>query len=369
MPGGAADLFIGLMSGTSLDGVDAVLADFSGGVPQLLAHVHHGFDAQLRAELLALTRPGADEIERCGMAAQGLAHAYASAVADLLDQARVPAASVAAIGAHGQTVRHCPQRGFTVQLNAPALLAELSGIAVVADFRSRDLAAGGQGAPLVPAFHSAVFGGTGARAVVNIGGISNISALPGQVGGVVRGFDCGPGNLLLDAWTQRHLGRAFDEDGEWASTGTVDVELLEQWLGDPFFSAAPPKSTGRELFHLNWLLERIGARKVAAADVQATLVALTAAGIGEAISRWCPESEDVLVCGGGAYNRTLMRELSQRCGGRPVASTASVNLAPEHVEALAFAWLAHAHLHGKAGNLPEVTGARGPRVLGAYYPA
>lgn len=364
-----ADLFIGLMSGTSLDGVDAVLANFSGHAPRLLAHVHRGFEAQLRADLLALTRSGPDEIERCGLAAQGLAHAYARAVADLLDQARMPGASVGAIGAHGQTIRHCPERGFTVQLNAPALLAELSGISVVADFRSRDLAAGGQGAPLVPAFHAAVFSAATPRAVVNIGGISNISALPGAEGGPVRGFDCGPGNLLLDAWAQRHLGRAFDQDGAWATTGQVDDALLEQLLAEPFFLAPPPKSTGRELFDLDWLLKRIGARKLSAADVQATLVALTAAGIADAIERWCPGSSEVLVCGGGAYNRALMAELTRRSTGRQVMSTASLGLAPEHVEALAFAWLAHAQVRGVPGNLPEVTGARGPRVLGAYYPA
>ena len=361
-------LYIGLMSGTSLDGVDAVLADFSSARPRLLGHSHAAFAPELRDQLLQLTVSGADEIERAGVAAQSLARIYSEAVHQLLRAAAVAPSAVSAIGAHGQTIRHRPEQGFTVQLNAPALIAELTGIAVVADFRSRDLAAGGQGAPLVPAFHAAVFSHNSPRAVVNIGGISNISALPAAGdGGLVTGFDCGPGNLLLDAWVNRHRGLAYDADGAWGAAGAVDQGLLERLLSDEFFAAAPPKSTGRERFNLDWLHDHL--QQEAPVDVQATLLALTAAGIAEAIERWCPEAADVLVCGGGAHNGALMAQLSQRCGGRPVASTASAGVAPGHVEALAFAWLAYTHVGRAAGNLPAVTGACGARILGAYYPA
>ncbi|MEG1970190.1 MAG: anhydro-N-acetylmuramic acid kinase [Burkholderiaceae bacterium] len=364
----SGSLYIGLMSGTSLDGVDAVVGDFSPSQPRFIAHSHRAFTPELRDQLLRLTTRGDDEIERSGMAAQHLARTYAAAVNDLLLEAGISAKDVQAIGAHGQTLRHRPEHGFTVQLNAPALLAELTGIAVVADFRSRDLAAGGHGAPLVPAFHAAVFSSQQPRAVVNIGGISNISFLPAQDGeGQVFGFDCGPGNLLLDAWAALHLGTPYDADGAWGASGKVDSALLARLQTDAFFSAPPPKSTGRELFDLGWL--RLHMKDEAAADVQASLVALTASGIADAIERWCPQAEEVLVCGGGAYNGALMRELDRRCSPRSVASTAQAGLAPEHVEALAFAWLAHAHLSCQAGNLPAVTGARGPRILGALYPA
>lgn len=358
------------MSGTSLDGVDAVLASFSAhGAPTLLQAIHLSFPPALREELLALTQPGDNEIERAGRASLQLSCLYAEAVSRLLEAGRVDPAAVAAIGAHGQTVRHRPEAGFTVQLGAPALLAELTGIAVVADFRSRDLAAGGHGAPLVPAFHAAAFAAGHPRAVVNIGGIANVSGLPARGTQVsVRGFDCGPGNLLLDAWIQRHQGLAFDRDGAWGEDGRVDQALLARLLADPYFDQSPPKSTGREHFNLGWLDARLTGGE-APQDVQATLVALTATAIAQAIARWAPESFDVLVCGGGARNAALMRSLAARCGERAVTGTDAHGIAPEHVEALAFAWLAYAHLEHLAGNLPEVTGARGPRVLGALYPA
>jgi anhydro-N-acetylmuramic acid kinase len=367
----APRLLIGLMSGTSLDGVDAVLAHFPAASPPVLRHaLHLGFPADLRDELLALTQPGDDEIERAGRAANRLSRFYAEAVTQLLAAAKLAPEAVSAIGAHGQTVRHRPEAGFSVQLGAPALLAELTGIAVVADFRARDLAAGGQGAPLVPAFHAAAFGTEHPRAVVNIGGIANLSFLParGAPGAVVRGFDCGPGNLLLDAWIQREQGAAYDHDGAWGAAGRVDQALLARLLADPYFELDPPKSTGREHFKIDWLESRLKGAELAQ-DVQASLVALTAATIAQAIDRWAPECRDVLVCGGGARNAALMRELAARCAGRPVVGTQAHGIAPEHVEALAFAWLAHAHLEGKTGNLPEVTGARGARVLGALYPA
>jgi anhydro-N-acetylmuramic acid kinase len=358
------------MSGTSLDGVDAVLASISGNAPPVLLQANHrAFAPALREELLALTQPGDNEIERAGRASNQLSQLYAEAVSGLLEAGRIAPAAVAAIGAHGQTVRHRPEAGFTVQLGAPALLAELTGIAVVADFRSRDLAAGGHGAPLVPAFHAAVFAADHPRAVVNIGGIANLSSLPASATqGLVRGFDCGPGNLLLDAWIRRHLGMAFDHDGAWGAGGRVDPGLLARLLADPYFEQTPPKSTGRERFNPDWLDTRLTGRE-APQDVQATLVALTATAIARAVERWAPECVDLLVCGGGARNAALMRSLAALCGERAVASTEAHSIAPEHVEALAFAWLAHAHLERLAGNLPEVTGARGPRVLGALYPA
>ena len=346
-------LFIGLMSGTSLDGVDAVLASLAGSAPPVLLHaIHFAFPPALRKELLALTRAGDNEIERAGRAANQLSRLYAEAVAGLLDAGRIASEEVAAIGAHGQTVRHRPEAGFTLQLGAPALLAELTGIAVVADFRSRDVAAGGHGAPLVPAFHAATFGAARPRAVVNIGGIANVSCLPARgTPTPVRGFDCGPGNLLLDAWIHRHQGLALDRDGAWSSGGRVDEALLERLLADPYFDQSPPKSTGREHFNLGWLDARLTGHELPQ-DVQATLVALTAESIARAIVRWAPESGEVLVCGGGARNAALMRALAARCGGRAVTSTEAHGIAPEHVEGLAFAWLAHMHLEHRAGNLP-----------------
>lgn len=369
-------LFVGVMSGTSLDGVDAVLADFgtnSGRNPDegaLIAHAHHDFAAELKRELLLLSSEGWDEVHRGAVVSQHLARAYASAIEDLLLHAETEASAVCAIGVHGQTVRHRPDAGYTVQLNAPAVLAELTGIDVIADFRSRDMAAGGQGAPMVPAFHAAMFSTDVPRVVVNIGGIGNITGLP-PVGSAdpVIGFDCGPGNVLMDAWAQQQLGQPYDDDGKWAAGGTIDEEFLVDLLAEPFFADPPPKSTGRELFNAEWLKQKIGVRTLAPRDVQATLCRFTALTIGRAIEDYYPGASDVLVCGGGARNATLMRMLSEVVAPRPVGSTQHAGVAPEHVEALAFAWLAREHLARRPGNLPPVTGARGPRVLGALYPA
>jgi anhydro-N-acetylmuramic acid kinase len=360
--------FIGLMSGTSLDGIDGVIADLGAPRMLLLAHVHHAFEPQLRSSLERLSQPGPDELHCSAVAANELARAYAEVVADLLRQSGIGAAQVRAIGAHGQTVRHRPDAAYTVQLNAPALLAELSGIDVVADFRSRDLAAGGQGAPLVPAFHAAVFGNPVPRAVVNIGGISNVSALPTRAGhGTPLGFDCGPGNTLIDHWAQRHLGEPFDRDGRWASRGRVIDRLLDALLCDPYFSRPPPKSTGRELFNAAWLdrLLKEGDRPV---DVAATLTRLTARAIARAIRTYSGDARELVVCGGGALNPTLMQALAEECTPMPVISSAAAGIDPQHVEALAFAWLAREFVARRPGNLPTVTGARGLRVLGALYP-
>lgn len=366
--------FIGLMSGTSLDGVDGVLAEFDGDALTLQAHVHSPFAPALRDELLALnTRGQADELHRAALAANGLAETYAQVVQTLLEAMQLAAGAVRAVGAHGQTVRHQPGAfdgvGYTLQLLNGALLAERCGIDVVCDLRSRDVAAGGQGAPLVPAFHAARFARPHADvAVLNVGGIANLTLLGRD--GTVRGFDCGPGNALMDHWVQRHHGEPFDADGRWAASATPDAALLAALLADPFFARQPPKSTGRDLFHPGWLDERLSAHGALAPErVQATLLALTARSASDAVRRHAPESTLLRVCGGGARNTALMRGLQALLPGVEVRSTDADGVAPEHVEALAFAWLARAFVQGQPGNLPGVTGAAGLRRLGALYPA
>jgi len=368
-------LFIGLMSGTSLDGIDGVLATFDDDKPpRMLASSYAPFPASLRADLMALQAAGDNEIHREALATNHLVALYADCVQDLLQKARLPAAAIRAIGCHGQTVRHCPHLGYTRQSNNPALLAELTGIDVIADFRSRDIAAGGQGAPLVPAFHQAVFGKENAvRVVANIGGMTNISVLDGIQGSTI-GFDTGPGNVLMDAWAARHLGQPFDADGAWAATGTSVVKLLSLLRSEPFFALAPPKSTGRDLFDPDWLAERMAAFGDAqTADIQATLAALTAHTLADAIAAHAPGVEAVFICGGGAYNGELLRHLQSALSSHGVDagvwSTEALGIAPNHVEALAFAWLAQRFDVRRAGNLPEVTGASGLRILGALYPA
>jgi anhydro-N-acetylmuramic acid kinase len=366
----ASEYYIGLMSGTSVDGVDAVLADFSASPPSTLAAAHVAFPAALRAELNALQRSGADEIHRAALAANALMDCCASAVAAVLAQARIGAGDVAAIGAHGQTVRHRPELAYTTQLANPARLAEATGIAVVADFRSRDVAAGGQGAPLAPALHAALFAlADRHRVVVNLGGIANVTDLPPR--GIVRGFDTGPGNTLLDAWCERHIGAPFDRDGAWAASGRLHAELLGALEGDAFFASPPPKSTGRDHFHLAWLEEHIAALRTApaSADVQRTLLALTARTVAAAIAKHCVGASEVLICGGGANNAALRSELERALAPRSMVTTAALGIPVGDVEALAFAWLAREALAGRAASLPAVTGARGTRVLGAIYPA
>jgi anhydro-N-acetylmuramic acid kinase len=356
------------MSGTSLDGIDAVAVAFSdSGVAQLLGHHHLHYDDALRAECLALNTPCDGELERAALLANVLSRHYADAVRQLLELTGLPAKQVRAIGCHGQTVRHRPDLGYTLQLVNPALLAELSSIPVVADFRSRDLAAGGQGAPLVPAFHAAAFQHPEIhRIIVNIGGIANLTDLPPQ--GPVSGFDCGPGNLLLDGWANRHLGSPYDDGGRWAQSGIPIPELLDDLLATPFFSGAPPKSTGRDLFNLSWL-ERFLSPVQQAADIQATLLELTACGIGDALGAYCQGAREVYLCGGGAHNTALVQRLKQRLPALRWKTTDALGIPVDQVEACAFAWLARQALDGKTGNLPEVTGARGARVLGAVYPA
>jgi anhydro-N-acetylmuramic acid kinase len=366
------------MSGTSLDGVDGVLVDLgpkSASTLQVLAHVHHAFDATLRADLLDLNASQPDELHRAALAANGLAAAYAAVVLELLRSSGVSAGSVRAVGAHGQTVRHRPGEfdghGYTVQLQNAALLAELTGIDVVADFRSRDIAAGGQGAPLAPGFHRALFARPGLDiAVLNLGGIANLTLLGAS--GATLGFDCGPANALMDHWCQKHLGQPFDDHGAWAASGRLIEPLLTAMRTEPFFALPPPKSTGRDLFHPDWLrrhLSSLAPREFDAKDVQHTLAELTARVCADDLQRLAPETRELLVCGGGAANAHLMARLAALLPGVAVQSTDSRGLPPDQVEACAFAWLAQRFVERKAGNLPAVTGARGPRVLGALYPA
>jgi len=367
-----SELFIGLMSGTSLDGADGVLVDYSRQPPRVLAHAYIAFTAPLIAEFLALNRSGADELHRGALAANALAHVYAGVVHQLLMAAEVSASSIAATGAHGQTVRHRPQEfdgtGYTVQLNNPALLAELTGIDVVADFRSRDLAAGGQGAPLVPAFHQATFGRSGETiAVLNIGGISNLTVLGDDA---ILGFDCGPGNALMDGWCRAHTGKAFDAEGAWAASGRIHTGLLARMLEDPYFTKAPPKSTGRDLFNTEWLSAQLtNFSGVPPVDVQATLAELTAGSCADCVRRYGRGSGSLLVCGGGALNAHLMLRLQAHLPSCRVMSTMEEGLPPMQVEAAAFAWLARQTVLRKTASLKSVTGAKGARVLGAIYPA
>jgi len=370
-----AELFIGLMSGTSLDGVDGVLADFTGHRAAILAHASAAFPAALRTELLALNTAGPDELHRAALAANGLVTVYAAVVRHLLADSGLAAGAISAIGAHGQTVRHRPGEfdsiGYTLQLDNPALLAEWCGIDVVADFRRRDVAAGGQGAPLVPAFHRAVFGRADRTvAVLNLGGIANLSVLPpADVGGAVLGFDCGPGNALMDHWCHAHTGRPFDEGGQWAASGRVLPGLLERLSAEPFFAKAPPKSTGRDLFHPAWLNAMLADSQNAPADVQATLTELTASVCADHLRRYAGAAHELVVCGGGALNTHLMARLAALLPGVQVMSSAARGLPPQQVEAAAFAWLARATMRREPGNLASATGARGERVLGALYPA
>lgn len=361
-------LYIGVMSGTSLDGLDIALIEQAFDT-RLVATLYRPMPSELRSELLSLCSSGPDELARAAIAEQHWVELAAASIHELLLKQNLAPAQIRAIGSHGQTVRHEPARGFTVQIGNPALLAELTGISVVGDFRRRDVAAGGQGAPLVPAFHQALFGDSQRHtAILNIGGFSNLSLLsPGQD---VLGFDSGPGNVLLDAWIHHQQGQTYDRNGAWAASGKVQPKFLSQLLSDPFFATQGPKSTGRELFNLDWLLghlQRLPA--LPAEDVQATLVELTAHSIVGALRNAQARTDSLLVCGGGAHNSCLMQSIASLLPGTEVSSTASRGINPDWVEAMAFAWLAHCALESIPGNRPSVTGARGLRVLGAIYPA
>jgi anhydro-N-acetylmuramic acid kinase len=375
-------LYIGLMSGTSMDGVDGVLVDFGADARSglhVVADAHVAMPPSLGAELLALNTSGPDELQRAALAANALARLQAEVVAHLLNQADIEPDAVRAVGSHGQTVRHRPGEfdgtGFTLQLNNGALLAEACGIDVVCDFRSRDVAAGGQGAPLVPAFHRDVFASAVPRAILNVGGIANLTLLPSTDESAptlpLRGFDTGPGNALMDYWCQLHTDAAYDDDGRWAASGQVDGMLLVELMADAYFRKAPPKSTGRDLFNSDWVaraLARAGGTR-APADVQATLLELTARSAIDALRAFAPVTRELLVCGGGAHNGALMARLAALLPGLAVAATDSAGLPAMQVEAAAFAWLARQFCESRPGNHPGVTGAAGTRVLGALYPA
>jgi anhydro-N-acetylmuramic acid kinase len=377
--------YIGLMSGTSLDGVDGVIADFSSAKIEILAHAYSPFTPALRAELLALNTAGDNELHRAALAENALARAYAQVVAQLLQSTPLERHQIAAIGAHGQTVRHRPQAfdadparqlagGYTLQLNNPALLAELTGIDVVADFRRRDVAAGGQGAPLVPAFHRAVFGeATESVTVLNIGGISNITLLNAADAqgdeAAVAGFDCGPGNALMDHWCHAHTGQPFDDAGRWAASGQVHAGLLASLIDEAYFRQSPPKSTGRDLFNVDWLTGKLAPfNNLKPVEVQATLTELTARVCSDALRDTRVVAPKLIICGGGALNTHLMERLAA-LSGLAVESSQLHGLPPLQVEAAAFAWLARKCIKRETGNVPKVTGALGARILGAVYPA
>lgn len=362
-----SELYVGLMSGTSLDGVDAVLVDLQGNGARILGSAHHPYPKSLRDDLLALCAPGVDELGRAALTGNELARVYAATVASLLGPLQVEKADIRAIGCHGQTVRHRPDLGYSLQLGNASLLAELAGLRVVADLRSRDIAAGGQGAPLVPAFHAAMFADPNEdRVVLNLGGIANLTLLLRASG--VRGFDSGPGNGLMDLWVSRHLGEDFDRDGAWANQGRVEPELLARLYADAYFSQLPPKSTGRERFNAAWLDARLQPQ-FAPADVQATLLELTVHSVATAVARHAPGAQRIIVCGGGAANRALMHALQARLGPAALEPSDRHGIGTQLVEATAFAWLAKQALEGRTSSLVAVTGARGARVLGAIYPA
>lgn len=359
--------YIGMMSGTSLDGIDVALVKSTGNAFSLLETHFSPYPGALKATLLTLHTPSNNELEVAQVTANEVTKLYASAVDALLRKANINAQDVEAIGCHGQTIRHRPELGFTLQIVNSALLAELTNITVVSDFRSRDIAAGGQGAPLVPAFHQAVFGSpTKNRAIINIGGIANITYLP--IDGDVLGFDSGPGNMLLDYWTQLKTGKPYDANGEWASTGVVHSTFLTDILSEPFFTMPPPKSTGRDLFNADWLQQHILYPHCKPEDIARTLVALSAESIYQAAKLHCGTVDEVYLCGGGAHNQLLFDSLSTLFDDTPVAKTDALSIDADWVEAAAFAWLAKQTLKLLPSNLPSATGASGLRILGAIYP-
>ena len=369
----ANELYVGLMSGTSLDAVDVALVRCTPGNCALLATLEYPIAPEMRRAIAAISSTGDDEIERLGRLDRELGTLFANAALALLASTRYECTDIAAVGSHGQTIRHRPPSAgnvpaFTLQIGDPNTIAELTGITTVADFRRRDIAAGGEGAPLAPGFHASAFAREGrGRAIVNIGGIANITLLSGTR--LLSGFDTGPGNTLLDHWTERHRGQAYDRDGEWAATGQVDAALLQQLRGHPYLARRGPRSTGKEAFNIAWLescLQSLPA--IAPQDVQATLAEFTADTIAGAVISAEPEMTEVYVCGGGARNADLMRRLQRLLAPRHLDTTAALGIDPDWVEAAAFAWLAWCTLNGLAGNAAAVTGAAGARVLGGIYP-
>lgn len=368
-----SELYIGLMSGTSMDAVDAVLVNFANGI-RIEGTFSLPLSSDLRERLSTLCRSGNDEIEHLGRADRELGELFAKTALGLLESSQHHPGTVRAIGSHGQTIRHRPHvnQRFTLQIGDPNVIAELTGITVVADFRRRDMAAGGEGAPLVPAFHASIFSHeTIDRVILNLGGIANITVLPAGKPQAVYGFDTGPANTLMDAWSQQKQNKPFDADGVWAASGDVNPELLNHLLKHPFFARPAPKSTGREEFNLEWLQSELLAMQISISDrdVQATLLELTACSVATAIASTPLRSGQLLLCGGGTFNPTLWHRLRNLLPSWEIHSTADFGLAPTWVEATAFAWLARQALLGLPGNLPAVTGAKGPRILGGIYSA
>lgn len=355
------------MSGTSLDGIDAVLVHLADGQVRLIDTYYQAYEQLLKNALLDLHHPANNELHHAQITGNELARLYAAATLALLQKTNTLPEQVRAIGCHGQTIRHCPDQGYTLQLGNAALLAELSGITVVSDFRSRDIAAGGQGAPLVPAFHDMVLRHPDIhRVIVNIGGISNLTDLsPNRP---TTGFDCGPGNLLMDAWIVQHHGESYDKDGAWAASGQVIPSLLQALLDEPFLHSVPPRSCGRDLFNLDWLNKKLHGNEPGE-DVQATLLELTARAIADAIRRFCVGAQEIYLCGGGAHNHALVQRLRTSLPDSTIQPTDTLGLNSDWLEAIAFAWLAQQATQGQCASLPAVTGARHPCILGAIYQA
>ncbi len=364
------ELYIGLMSGTSLDGIDAALVDFTGDKLRLIEFKYQPFPTELQNTIQRLSKPDAlISLKEYGAMDARLGHLFADIVNALLAKADIPAASVSAIGSHGLTVYHAPadKFSFSLQIGDPNVIAEKTGITTVADFRRRDIAAKGQGAPLVPAFHQAAFQHPDEhRCIVNIGGIANITALSKDPSAPVIGFDTGPGNTLMDLWIKLQRNQQYDKNGDWAQTGNINYDLVNILKQDPYFNLAPPKSTGKEHFSLAWVYQYFDAFSYKAEDVQASLCFLTAITICDAIKKHAPDTERVLICGGGSHNAYLL-ELMQQNMECPVESTERYGLHPDHVEAMAFAWLARQTLNNLPGNLKEVTGAINSVILGGIY--
>lgn len=370
----SSDYFIGLMSGTSMDAIDAVLVDFSSNAPVLVHSLDHPITEDLRSECQSLCIPGNNEIDRLGRVDSLLGDVFADAVVQLLNEANVSAQDITAIGSHGQTIRHRPDNdpAFTLQIGDANRIAERTGITTVADFRRRDMAAGGQGAPLVPAFHAAVFQSADQqRVIVNIGGIANITILPTDPEITISGFDTGPGNSLMDIWVQKHQQQFFDQDGQWAASGEINKSLLNQFMSDEYFDRHPPKTTGREKFNLSWLEQQLSeyGKDIAAEDVQATLCELTAVSITVDIRQHAPDTGEVIVCGGGTRNVQLMKRLREHLDPIEVKTSDNLGFPAEWIEAIAFAWLARETLAHRPGNVPGVTGAHHPVILGGIYQA
>ncbi|MES9993232.1 MAG: anhydro-N-acetylmuramic acid kinase [Candidatus Thiodiazotropha sp.] len=370
MPNSA--VYVGLISGTSMDGVDAVAVDFSSAQPQLIATHVETYPPQVKASLRSLCLPGSNEIDRMGQLDREIGGIFATACLNLLRKAEIETQEIDAIGSHGQTIRHRPhlEHPFSLQIGDPNTIAELTGITTVADFRRRDMAVGGQGAPLVPALHQALFQHSeNRRVVLNLGGIANITCLPADPKGTVTGYDTGPASTLLDRWIEQHQGVALDHRGEWARSGEVIVELLDELLTDPYFKMPPPKSTGSEYFSLDWLQQRLANHNLSAVDIQATLLELSVVSIAQAITREGFASSEILLCGGGVHNHYLCERLSAHLPEARLAPTSKYGVDPDWVEAITFAWLARRTLGGLWGNLVAVTGADREVVLGGIYPA